>query len=156
MKKKVFPFKKKSEKSILPSVAVAKPTREVTEELTGYVRGIPANSEAEERFARGLEKNPNVVGYWFRVPMGAPRGMPGWKELDFLVQTASGQAFAFQIADFEFIHHGAKATAYDQIESQLIKDYLSKDGFIIDEVTWVDANKLADQEEADFITSEIQ
>ena len=73
------------------------------EQLYGFVRDMAA-SDIEERFARALDKLEK--NYWFRLPVGAPRGMPGYNEVDFLV--ASGGYYPIQI-DGEYSHIGREA-----------------------------------------------
>ena len=77
-----------------PRVAVEK------EQLIGSVRNMPA-SDIEERFAKALDKRG--IQYWFRLPVGAPRGMPGYNEVDFLV--INGGYYPIQI-DGEYSHLG--------------------------------------------------
>lgn len=72
------------------------------EHLTGQVQGLPA-SEGEERSVRAAEKNSNVRQVHFRVPVGAARNMPGWKELDLLIEARSGLYYAIEV-DSEFTH----------------------------------------------------
>jgi hypothetical protein len=69
------------------------------EGLTGAVQGKQA-SAPEERFARALDKL-NIT-YLFRYTVGAPRGLPGWKELDFLIQNGS-IIYAYEV-DTAFTH----------------------------------------------------
>ncbi len=58
------------------------------ETLTGEVNGFKA-SAPEERAVRGLVKRPTVVNYFFRMALGAERNLPGFKELDLLIETNS-------------------------------------------------------------------
>lgn len=67
----------------------------------GSIQGKKA-SQPEERFAKALNKNKVVDGYEFRYTIGAPRGMPGWKEIDFLVNVR-GMVYAFE-CDTAFTH----------------------------------------------------
>ena len=123
-----------------PDIQPAKP-----EMFVGVVHGLIAKRD-EELYARALDK----LGfpYWFRLVLGGARGMPNAKELDFLIQAPSGQFYARQLADFEFIHHGQKANAYDQLESAMIKEYLRQDGIMIDDVVWIDSKAINTQENA--------
>jgi hypothetical protein len=54
------------------------------EQLTGVVNGMQA-SAGEERLANALSKAN--IPFLFRYAVGAPRNMPGWKELDFVVMS---------------------------------------------------------------------
>ncbi len=78
------------------------------EHLTGVVQNMNA-SAGEERSTRSLDKNANVIQYWFRIPIGAARNMPGWKELDLLVLAKSGVYYAIEV-DSAFTHR-QKASA---------------------------------------------
>lgn len=75
--------------------------------LSGNVQGMKA-SAGEERFAKALAKITAVSGFQFRYTIGAPRGLPGWKELDFVV-VRSGILFAFEV-DTAFTHRDKKAS----------------------------------------------
>lgn len=104
-------FYKQTTKKVDPTyiAPVAKPD----EGLTGMVQGKTA-AQDEERFARALDRNSQVMGYEFRLAVGAPKGMPGWRELDFLVETYSGYR-AFEIDDTSFVHKGESARATDRL-----------------------------------------
>lgn len=78
----------------------ADPDREA-EVLVGEVQGMKA-SMPEERLHNALAANRNVQGLEFRYTLGAPRGLPGWFELDYLV-ASGGQHYAIEV-DTEFSH----------------------------------------------------
>lgn len=67
--------------------------------LAGEVNGMKA-SMPEERMARALSKFG--APFEFRYTLGAPRGLPGWFEVDFVVP-AGGLVYAFEI-DTSFTH----------------------------------------------------
>lgn len=67
--------------------------------LMGEVDGFQA-SAPEERLARALRKKN--LQFQFRMTVGAPRGLPGWKELDFIVWS-SGMLYAVEV-DTAFTH----------------------------------------------------
>jgi len=69
--------------------------------LEGQVQGKKA-SQYEERWFRAVSKIKTVEESYFRVPVGAGRGNPGWKELDALHKW-NGVYYAFEI-DTEFTH----------------------------------------------------
>lgn len=73
------------------------------ERLTGQVRGMEA-SEPEERLARALDRAR--IPYLFRYVVGAPKGLPGWKEVDFLA-VRSGIVYPIEV-DTAFTHRGKK------------------------------------------------
>lgn len=72
---------------------------EAQEELTGMVDGLQA-SAPEERLAKQLNKAQ--IQYQFRYTVGAPRGLPGWKEVDFVILT-NGITYALEV-DTAFTH----------------------------------------------------
>jgi hypothetical protein len=76
------------------------------------VQGMQA-SAPEERMARALS-DANIQ-YQFRYTVGAPRGLPGWKELDFLILT-HGIVYALEV-DTAFTHRdkGQKDVLHDAI-----------------------------------------
>jgi hypothetical protein len=82
----------------LPSFPSTQATTE-PEQLTGVVQGLQA-SAPEERFAKALDRHG--VNYKFRTVVGAPKGMPGWKELDFLI-LSGGLLYASEV-DTAFTH----------------------------------------------------
>lgn len=67
--------------------------------LAGKVQDLEA-SAAEERLARALDKQK--ILYYFRYTFGAPRGMPGWFELDFLPMK-NGIFYPIEV-DSQFTH----------------------------------------------------
>lgn len=88
--------------------------------LEGQVNGMKA-SAGEERFAKALRKITAVDGFEFRYTIGAPRGLPGWKELDFVV-VKGGTLYAIEI-DTAFTHRdkGASDTLHDAIVLKELK-----------------------------------
>lgn len=122
-KVKVFPARRKP-KVILPMPH--KPRLDTGEEAE-YLGGMVQNKKAsapEERFAKALDKLTTVDSYEFRYTIGAPRGMPGWKELDYLV-SSHGQVWAFEV-DTEFTHR-QKGKA-DVLHDAIVLRDLEKDG----------------------------
>lgn len=99
---KVKPFKFKLKKQTpligLPSLPRI-PANDSQEVLSGEVQGMKA-SAPEERLAKALDKAQ--MQYLFRYTVGAPRGLPGWKELDFLILT-KGIIYAVEV-DTAFTH----------------------------------------------------
>jgi len=99
---KVIIRRTRKPKVILP--APIKPradTGDEPEAFAGQVQGKKA-SMPEERLAKALNKMPVVDSYQFRYTIGAPRGLPGWKELDYLV-SARGMVYALEV-DTQFTH----------------------------------------------------
>lgn len=99
--KKIKTFKFKTQrnpvKMNLPSLPQISANED--EPLTGQVQGMQA-SAGEENLARAYDE----LGfqYYFRHVVGAPKGLPGWKELDFLVLT-KGMLYAVEV-DTAFTH----------------------------------------------------
>lgn len=67
--------------------------------LSGYVQEKDA-SAGEENLAGGLDASR--LRYIFRHVIGAPKGLPGWKEVDFIVFTR-GLIYAIEV-DTAFTH----------------------------------------------------
>ena len=80
------------------------------EQLMGQVQGMKA-SAPEERLARALDKAN--LQYIFRYTVGAPRGLPGWKELDFVIM-AHGLVYTQEV-DTAFTHR-------DKAQSDILHD----------------------------------
>lgn len=114
------------------------------EVLTGSVQNMKA-SAGEERFAYALDRYEKVRGYQFRMTLGAARNMPGFNELDFLVEVSDGMYRAVEI-DSVFSHRDKqyKDRLHDAILLQEL-NYLS----LFPTVLHVDIDEeLADQDMA--------
>lgn len=70
--------------------------------FTGVVKGFKA-SRGEERAANALYQNPKVSSFFFRMTIGAERNMPGFKELDYLIESTTGMYYAVEV-DSAFSH----------------------------------------------------
>jgi len=90
------------------------------EQLTGQVMQMDA-SAPEERLARALDEVG--IPYLFRYVVGAPKGMPGWKELDFVIQT-KGLLYALEV-DTAFTHR-AKENADVLHDAIVLNDFQLK------------------------------
>lgn len=88
--------------------------------LMGEVQGRKA-SMPEERFANALNESKAVSGFEFRYTVGAPRGLPGWKEVDFIV-SSRGVTYAFEV-DTAFTHRdkGRADVLHDAIVLKSLK-----------------------------------
>ena len=109
-------------KLILP--APHKPSaKEVTspEQLSGEVQGKKA-SAPEERLFKALAKN-NLPAE-FRRTIGAPRGLPGWKELDALV-VSRNMLYAIEV-DTAFTHRQKQRA--DVLHDAIVLQDLRKEG----------------------------
>lgn len=93
------------------------------EVLTGTVQGMKA-SAPEERLARALNKTKKVNGYQFRYTVGAPRGLPGWKECDFVV-SSFGQTYLIEV-DSKFSHRKKKEA--DRLHDAILLNEFNKQG----------------------------
>lgn len=111
-----FKFKKVNTKYTAGFSAPSKPqfARDGEEVLTGYVDGIPAKRD-EEFFMSEVRKVPSVKNSTFRMAVGAPRNMPGWLELDALLETMGGFR-AFEIDDMSFVHLGQRENAETKVK----------------------------------------
>lgn len=93
------------------------------EALMGVVEGMEA-SAPEERLAKALDEAQ--IRYIFRYTVGAPRGLPGWKEVDFIVLT-KGITYALEV-DTAFTHR-SKANS-DVLHDAIVQndEYLQASG----------------------------
>lgn len=100
---KTFVFKKQPKGVIksIPNHVSVQPSE--GEQLLGTVQGKTA-SAPEERLAKQLDKAGKQ--YLFRYVVGAPKGLPGWKELDFLISD-KGMLYAVEV-DTTFTHRQKK------------------------------------------------
>src|SRR5688572_19618864 len=96
-------------------------TGDEAEALSGMVQNKKA-SAPEERLFRALDE-VGIHGAEFRYTIGAPRGMPGWKELDALIPSRS-IVYAVEV-DTEFTHRnkGKADVLHDAI---VLKDLQKK------------------------------
>jgi hypothetical protein len=97
------------------------PRAEEPELFTGMVKGFKA-SAGEERGGNALEQNPKVANFFFRMTIGAERNMPGFKELDYLIETTSGLYYAVEV-DSAFTHRdkGTSDILHDAIVLNALK-----------------------------------
>jgi hypothetical protein len=119
----------------------------VEQPLTHLVQGEHA-SDLEERFSRALDKRG--IEYHFQFITGAPKGMPGYNALDFLIYR--GGWHPYQVDDTTFIHKGTEA--HDRlVEVKTMRNLtnMGYDPFPIKRVTQEDLSK---QDDADlFVTN---
>lgn len=143
---KPFQFKivKRAVKVDLPSFPSQSADSE-PEQLSGEVQGKKA-SAPEERMAKAFDKAG--IQYIFRYVVGAPKGLPGWKELDFVV-SANGVMNAIEV-DTAFTHRNKQNS--DVLHDAIILNdrYLRQMGEMWPQVRHVDGDSdLADQQRAD-------
>lgn len=122
------------------------------EVLEGQVQGMKA-SAGEERFAKALAKITAVDSFQFRYTIGAPRGLPGWKELDMLI-VSRNTLYAIEI-DTAFTHRDKKAS--DILHDAIVLKELAKLGMqIYPVVIHLDGESdLMDQKSADATAKKI-
>jgi hypothetical protein len=96
---KTFKFKTNRRPQITPMPSHVSIIHEEGETLLGSVQGKEA-SAPEERMAKELTKSGKQ--FLFRYVFGAPKGLPGWKELDFLI-SSNGLLYAVEV-DTAFTH----------------------------------------------------
>jgi len=122
--------------------------------LTGTVQGMKA-AKGEERLARSLNKAMKqglVLQYFFRWTT-LRRGTVGFKELDFLVMTASG-VVAISVKG-GFTHQSSSAKEQDRLNEVIILTQLRQLGYPADRVITVEAEDLFNQTEADKIARKL-
>ena len=121
-------------------------TREADEiQFSGQVQGQQA-SEPEERLARALD-NANLQ-YIFRYIVGAPKGLPGWKEVDFIV-ASGGLIYAIEV-DTAFTHRNKRQK--DKLHDAIIQNDqgVRSLGTLFPEVIHADGDsELADENNAE-------
>jgi len=112
--------------------------------LVGEVMGMKA-SAPEERMAKALGKAQ--VPFEFRYTVGAPRGLPGWKEIDF-VASKNGMVYPIEV-DTEFTHRNkGEADEIDNAQPLCLSCNLKKATKIIDYKVMGETD-LVDQRAAD-------
>lgn len=93
-------------------------------------------SAPEERLARALDKAG--ISYQFRYTVGAPRGLPGWKEVDFIVPH-KGLLYTVEV-DTAFTHRDKKYSDRLHDEIILMDEELRTMGQLYPEVFHVDGD----------------
>jgi hypothetical protein len=135
-------------KPILPSPHKPRAdTGDQPEMLEGMVQDKKA-SAPEERLAKALNKLPSVDGFNFRQTFGAPRGLPGWFECDFIV-SARGMVYAIEV-DSEFTHR-QKSGRSDVLHDAKVLRALERQGHQVypSVIHWNMETELVDQKWAD-------
>lgn len=99
--------------------------------LSGEVNGRRA-SKAEERLAIVLTRKG--ISFYFRYTLGAPRGLSGWFEVDFVIQTQS-MIYAVEV-DSAFTHATKKEK--DRLHDARVLKALEKKGNVFPIVIHID------------------
>lgn len=131
-----------------------KTASEGEEVLSGYVDGIPAKRD-EEFFMSEARKQQSVRHSEFRMTLGAPRHLPGWLELDALIETYNGYR-AFEIDDMSFVHLGMREASETKLKDLRRKDGLAKMGIRVREIEHIDAAKLETREDTKKVIRELR
>jgi hypothetical protein len=116
------------------------------EPLSGYFAGLPAKRD-EEFFMQEASRMPSVRNVEFRMAIGAPKGLPGWLELDGLLETYSGYR-AFEIDDMSFVHLGQREDAETKVKDLRRIEGLKQKGVFVDKIEHLDAADLTTREQA--------
>ena len=104
--------------------------------LTGTVQGKKA-SAPEERLFNALSEI-GITGAQFRYTLGAPRGLPGWFEVDAVVPSR-GLVYAIEV-DTAFTHRG-KSGRGDVLHDAKVLKALGKQGMqVYPQVIHLDGN----------------
>jgi hypothetical protein len=145
---KPFRYKRARRAETLPSIEVFPPAPTPTP-IGGTIDGLQAR-QGEINLFQAAYRTGAVQSHIFRMSVGAPKGLPGWKELDFLFLTKAGNYVGIQVKDYEFVHHGEAATAEDLSDDAYILQELTKEGINLEgnKVISVDALDLETPEEA--------
>lgn len=124
-----------------PDVATAE-----EEVLSGYFDGKPAK-RGEEFFMQEAERMENVRSVEFRMTLGAPKGMPGWLELDALIETYNGWR-AFEIDDLSFVHLGQREAAETKVKDSRRVEGLRRLAISVREIEHIDNARLETRADA--------
>lgn len=135
-------IRKKEEKA--PPARRPQVARDGEEILSGYIDGFPA-ARGEEFLVTELRKSRNVRNVSFRMAVGAPRNLPGWLELDLLVETYNGYR-AFEVDDMSFVHLGGRETNESKVKDLRRVAGLRKMGYNVREIEHIDDDKLQDRQ----------
>jgi len=130
--------------------------KEEEEPLTGEVHGLKA-AKGEERLARVLNKaikKGNVRSYFFRSSPGLEKGQPGWKELDFEIETVGG-TIAVSVEGADFVHKGESKRNQDKINEMLIMARLAKMGRPVPRIERVFDYELTTQADAEKVAKRL-
>ena len=135
-------IRRKDEK--LPPARRPQVARVGEEVLSGYIDGFPA-ARGEEFLVTELRKSRNVRNVSFRMAVGAPRNLPGWLELDVLVETFNGYR-AFEVDDMSFVHRGGREEAESKVKDLRRLTGLQKMGYNVRVIEHIDDDKLQDRQ----------
>ena len=122
IKRMTYPRRRSNPPPVLPKGGLRRSGEAREPELfTGEVKGFKA-SQGEERAATALTKNEKVREFYFRMTIGAERNMPGFKELDLLVEKIDGSYVAIEV-DSAFTHRdkGTSDVLHDAIVLNALK-----------------------------------
>lgn len=122
MKRLTYSRRRTNPPPILPKGGLRRTGEAREPELfVGEVKGFKA-SKGEERAANALAKNSKVRNFFFRMTIGAERNLPGFKELDYLIEADNGTYYAVEV-DSAFTHRdkGTSDILHDAIVLENLK-----------------------------------
>lgn len=132
------------------------PNKDPEPPLTGKVQNLKA-AQGEERLSRTIQKGINkgiVAKHIFRWTT-APRATQTYKELDSLVILANKRVLAISVKGTDFVHKTSADKEQDKINELIILKKLKEDGYNVNEITSVPADKLKTQEGADKVGKDL-
>jgi hypothetical protein len=124
---KSFKYRKVIKRTALPIPKLEISMLVPIPQYAGTIDGLQSR-HGEENLLNAAFQTGSISSYAFRLAVGAPRNFPGWKELDFLFSTKSGEYVAVQVRDFEFVHKGNVAEATDTADDIYIVGEFANEG----------------------------
>ena len=149
-----FKFKKVRKESVKFPSNKPQIAKEGEELLSGFVDGLPAKRD-EEFFMQEARKLSTVRSSEFRMTLGAPRHMPGWLELDALIETYGGYR-AFEIDDMSFVHLGQREAAETKLKDSRRLAGLREIGVNVRKIEHLDAADLETRADAKKLLGKIR
>jgi hypothetical protein len=126
-----FRYKRKKKAEKLPAVEVSGEPENL-DEYAGSIDGLQA-TRGEENLLTAAYKTGMIMSHVFRMDIGAPKYRPGWKELDFLLMGKTGEYYAIQVRDYDFVHKGLENQGKDLADDSFVLQELKKNGIYVRE-----------------------
>lgn len=126
------------------------PERKQEKPLTGKVKELKA-SQGEERIARVLYRKMqkgNVRDFMFRTSPGIKKGLPGWRELDYEVNTIFGYK-AISVVGVDFVHRGEVKKNQDKLIEVMLLQRLREEGKNVMRIDVIKDSELKTEEDAE-------
>jgi hypothetical protein len=89
-----------------------------------------------------------VRDFYFRSSPGIPKGIPGWKELDYEIMTPHGN-IAISVEGAAFVHRGESKRNQDKINELLLMERLKKLGRAVAKIHRIFDYELTTEEDAE-------